>query len=59
MRARQMEYEALLVKLSDMEQTMREHLWMIEEQQRKKDEELIQMMAEQQCKKNEEHQKMT
>ncbi|KAB1228323.1 hypothetical protein CJ030_MR6G010347 [Morella rubra] len=41
MRARQMEYEALLVKRSDMEQTMREHLQMIEEQQRKKDKELI------------------
>ncbi|KAB1212348.1 hypothetical protein CJ030_MR5G025116 [Morella rubra] len=36
MRARQMEYEALLVKQSDMEQTMREHLQMIEEQQRRK-----------------------
>ncbi|KAB1216199.1 hypothetical protein CJ030_MR4G029078 [Morella rubra] len=45
MRARQMEYEALLVKRSDMEQTMREHLQMMEEQQRKKDEELMQMMA--------------
>ncbi|KAB1202274.1 hypothetical protein CJ030_MR8G010108 [Morella rubra] len=42
MRARQMEYEALLVKRSDMEQTMQEHLQMIEEQQRKKDEELMQ-----------------
>ncbi|KAB1216180.1 hypothetical protein CJ030_MR4G029097 [Morella rubra] len=58
MRARQMEYEALLVKRSDMEQTMREHLQMIEEQQRKKDEELMQMMAEQQRKKDKEHQKM-
>ncbi|KAB1215928.1 hypothetical protein CJ030_MR4G028702 [Morella rubra] len=47
MRARQLEYEALLVKRSDMEQTMREHLQMMEEQQRKKDEELMQMMAEQ------------
>ncbi|KAB1223509.1 hypothetical protein CJ030_MR2G016877 [Morella rubra] len=37
MRARQMEYEALLVKWSDMEQTMREHLQMIEEQQWKKE----------------------
>ncbi|KAB1212591.1 hypothetical protein CJ030_MR5G023535 [Morella rubra] len=45
MRARQLEYEALLVKRSDMEQTMREHLQMMEEQQRKKDEELMQMMA--------------
>ncbi|KAB1212429.1 hypothetical protein CJ030_MR5G023971 [Morella rubra] len=51
MRARQLEYEALLVKRSDMEQTMREHLQMMEEQQRKKDEELMQMMAEQQRKK--------
>ncbi|KAB1212636.1 hypothetical protein CJ030_MR5G009678 [Morella rubra] len=58
MRARQMEYEVLLVKWSNMEQTMREHLQMIEEQQRKKDEELMQMMAEQQRKKDEEHQKM-
>ncbi|KAB1213380.1 hypothetical protein CJ030_MR5G003550 [Morella rubra] len=33
MRARQLEYEALLVKWSDMEQTMREHLQMMEEQQ--------------------------
>ncbi|KAB1220478.1 hypothetical protein CJ030_MR3G015731 [Morella rubra] len=41
-----------------MEQTMREHLQMIEEQQRKKDEELMQMMAEQQRKKDEEHRKM-
>ncbi|KAB1207397.1 hypothetical protein CJ030_MR7G017420 [Morella rubra] len=48
MRARQLEYEALLVKRSDMEQTMREHLQMMEEQQWKKDEELMQMMAEQQ-----------
>ncbi|KAB1213107.1 hypothetical protein CJ030_MR5G015905 [Morella rubra] len=30
MRARQLEYEALLVKRSDMEQTMREHLQMME-----------------------------
>ncbi|KAB1223861.1 hypothetical protein CJ030_MR2G000491 [Morella rubra] len=44
MRARQMEYEALLVKRSDMKQTMQEHLQMIEEQQRKKNEELMQMM---------------
>ncbi|KAB1226520.1 hypothetical protein CJ030_MR1G018147 [Morella rubra] len=58
MRARQLEYEALLVKRSDMEQTMREHLQMMEEQQRKKDEELMQMMAEQQRKKDEEHRKM-
>ncbi|KAB1228181.1 hypothetical protein CJ030_MR5G008778 [Morella rubra] len=36
MRARQLEYEALLVKWSDMEQTMREHLQMMEEQQRRK-----------------------
>ncbi|KAB1227903.1 hypothetical protein CJ030_MR1G013783 [Morella rubra] len=55
MRARQLEYEALLVKRSDMEQTMREHLQMMEEQQWKKDEELMQMMAEQQRKKDEEH----
>ncbi|KAB1206486.1 hypothetical protein CJ030_MR7G000058 [Morella rubra] len=41
MRARQMEYEALLVKRLDMEQTMREHLQMIEEKQRKKDKELM------------------
>ncbi|KAB1205050.1 hypothetical protein CJ030_MR7G016694 [Morella rubra] len=47
MRARQLEYETLLVKQSDMEQTMREHLQMMEEQQQKKDEELMQMMAEQ------------
>ncbi|KAB1199700.1 hypothetical protein CJ030_MR0G015470 [Morella rubra] len=39
------------VKRSDMEQTMREHLQMMEEQQRKKDEELMQMMVEQQGKK--------
>ncbi|KAB1225152.1 hypothetical protein CJ030_MR1G006445 [Morella rubra] len=58
MRARQLEYEALLVKRSDMEQTMREHLQMMEEQQRKKDEELMQMMTEQQRKKDEEHRKM-
>ncbi|KAB1205860.1 putative S-adenosylmethionine-dependent methyltransferase At5g38100 [Morella rubra] len=58
MRARQLKYEALLVKRSDMEQTMREHLQMMEEQQRKKDEELMQMMAEQQWKKDEEHRKM-
>ncbi|KAB1220501.1 Cytochrome P450 82C4 [Morella rubra] len=58
MRARQLEYEALLVKRSDMEQTMREHLQMMEEQQRKKDEELMQMMAEQQRKKDKEHRKM-
>ncbi|KAB1222862.1 hypothetical protein CJ030_MR2G018632 [Morella rubra] len=58
MRARQMEYETLLIKLSDMEQTMREHLQMIEEQQRKKDKELMQIMVEQQWKKDEEHQKM-
>ncbi|KAB1222859.1 hypothetical protein CJ030_MR2G018635 [Morella rubra] len=45
MRARQMEYETLLSSWSDMEQTIREHLQMIEEQQRKKDEELMQMMA--------------
>ncbi|KAB1200728.1 hypothetical protein CJ030_MR0G006504 [Morella rubra] len=31
MRARQLEYEALLVKRSDMEQMMREHLQMMEE----------------------------
>ncbi|KAB1203293.1 hypothetical protein CJ030_MR8G003106 [Morella rubra] len=31
MRARQLEYEALLVKRSDMKQTMREHLQMMEE----------------------------
>ncbi|KAB1215817.1 hypothetical protein CJ030_MR4G010969 [Morella rubra] len=55
MRARQLEYEALLVKRSDMEQMMQEHLQMMEEQQRKKDEELMQMMAEQQRKKDEEH----
>ncbi|KAB1227071.1 hypothetical protein CJ030_MR1G009580 [Morella rubra] len=36
MRARQLEYEALLVKRSDMEQTMQEHLQMMEEQQRRK-----------------------
>ncbi|KAB1220357.1 hypothetical protein CJ030_MR3G009817 [Morella rubra] len=41
MRARQLEYEALLVKQSDMEQTM-------EEQQRKKNEEHQKMMQEQQ-----------
>ncbi|KAB1213476.1 hypothetical protein CJ030_MR5G003454 [Morella rubra] len=41
MRARQLEYEVLLVKWSDMEQTMREHLQMMEEQQQKKDEELM------------------
>ncbi|KAB1225797.1 hypothetical protein CJ030_MR1G026809 [Morella rubra] len=40
MRARQMEYEVLLVKRSDMKQMMREHLQMMEEQQQKKDEEL-------------------
>ncbi|KAB1205868.1 hypothetical protein CJ030_MR7G027947 [Morella rubra] len=51
MRARQLEYEALLVKRSDMEQTMREHLQMMEEQQRKKDEELMQMMASSNGKK--------
>ncbi|KAB1219220.1 hypothetical protein CJ030_MR3G001297 [Morella rubra] len=51
MRARQMEYKALLVKRSDMEQIMREHLQMIEKQQRKKDEELMQIMVEQQRKK--------
>ncbi|KAB1227465.1 hypothetical protein CJ030_MR1G023799 [Morella rubra] len=57
-RARQLEYEAFLVKQSDMEQTMREHLQMMEEQQQKKDEKLMQMMAEQQRKKDEEHRKM-
>ncbi|KAB1214835.1 hypothetical protein CJ030_MR5G018775 [Morella rubra] len=57
-RARQLEHEALLVKWSDMEQTKREHLQMMEEQQWKKDEQLMQMMAEQQWKKDEEHQKM-
>ncbi|KAB1202339.1 hypothetical protein CJ030_MR8G010737 [Morella rubra] len=51
MRARQMEYEAFLVKRSDMEQSMREHLQMIEEQQRKKDKELMQRMAEHNGKK--------
>ncbi|KAB1220219.1 hypothetical protein CJ030_MR3G017043 [Morella rubra] len=34
MRARQMEYEALLVKQSNMEQTMREHLQMITTEER-------------------------
>ncbi|KAB1226511.1 hypothetical protein CJ030_MR1G018141 [Morella rubra] len=58
MRARQLEYEVLLVKRSDMEQTMREHLQMMEEQQLKKDEKLMQMMAKQQRKKDEQHQKM-
>ncbi|KAB1211816.1 hypothetical protein CJ030_MR5G010056 [Morella rubra] len=38
MRARQLEYEALLVKRSDMEQTMREHLQMMEEQQEEREE---------------------
>ncbi|KAB1224260.1 hypothetical protein CJ030_MR2G019261 [Morella rubra] len=58
MRARQLEYEALLVKRSNMEQTMRKHLQMMEEQHRKKDEELMHMMAEQQRKKDKEHRKM-
>ncbi|KAB1226620.1 hypothetical protein CJ030_MR1G027497 [Morella rubra] len=58
MRARQMEYEALLVKRSEIEQMMREHQQMIEEQQQMIDEELMQMMEEKHQKKDKEQQKI-
>ncbi|KAB1203742.1 hypothetical protein CJ030_MR8G011196 [Morella rubra] len=44
MRARQIEYEALIVKWLNMKQMMREHQQIMEEQQRKKDEEHQKMM---------------